>query len=80
MGEQLGTFKQVPYAVDDIAFQIELLVGVEPQPGQIQRVPLSSGASRSMASGAIWAVMHQQLSAGWPAAMAHWLGSPQRGH
>ena len=50
-----------------------------PQAGQMQTLPRASGAIWARASRETGALMHQQLSAGRPAMMAHWLAWPHRG-
>ena len=50
-----------------------------PQAGQMQTLPRASGAIWARASRETGALMHQQLSAGRPAVMAHWLAWPHRG-
>ena len=50
-----------------------------PQAGQMQALPRCASGTAARAAGAMGWVMHQQLSGGRPAAMAHWLGPPHSG-
>ncbi len=50
------------------------------QCGQMQARPRRSGGSRCNASGATGRAMHQHCAGARPAAMAHWLDWPHRGH
>jgi len=45
----------------------------------MQALPRSAAGMAASASAGMAAVMHQQLCAGRPAAMAHWLGCPHKG-
>jgi len=45
----------------------------------MQALPRSAGGMAASTSAGMAAAMHQQLCAGQPAAMAHWLGCPHKG-
>ena len=45
----------------------------------MQALPRSAAGMAASASAEMAAVMHQQLCAGRPAAIAHWLGCPHKG-
>ena len=49
------------------------------QKGQMQALPRASAGSWASASCDTGVCMHQQLSGGRPALMAHWLGWPHKG-